>query len=404
MTESLYYDDPNLLSFAAKVTSIEAADGKAHIVLDQTAFYPEGGGQPADRGTLHSARVVDVKKSPDGIVHVVDLSDGNSAIPAVGEELQGRVDAAHRRDYMQQHTGQHVLSAALIEVGGYNTVSVHQGADYTTIEIDAESISTEHLAEVERIANDAIEADLPVSAQIVHESEIGSVQLRRPPKVSGNIRVVRIGELDCVACGGVHCERTGQIRLIRLHAVETIRGNVRLAWKIGDRAIHHYQQTSVIASDLVAELSAKPDEIVNRVRQLSERIRSVEYELRGAKSREHEMVSRSLLTHAEPDRGQRVITAEFSGEDSDYLRGLVELLVEQTGVCVCLTNAADGRLYWCAGVAAGARFRFDEVRKELLEFIGGKGGGRPPIWQGVGSADGDIAGFLAAFKQRAEQS
>ncbi len=406
MTASLYYDDPSLVAFSAAVVSAaEEDDGQARVILDQTAFYPEGGGQPADRGVLAGATVIDVKKSPEGIVHLLKRpKDVTEWPPREGSEVHGEVDWDHRRDYMQQHSGQHVLSAALLDVGDYNTVSVHQGEEYTTIEVDSPEISSADLREVERRANDAIEADLPITAETVHESNINSVRLRRPPKVSGDIRVVRVGSMDCVACGGVHCERTGQIRLIRLVGVETIRGHVRTAWKIGDRALRHFAEASEITGALVAELSAKPQEIVQRVRQLGERVKGLEYEVRGAKQREYDLVTRSLLEDSEPDRGQRVITAEFTDEASDYIRGLAEILVEQTGVCACLTNRADDRLYWCVGVAAGARFRFEDAKADLLSLIAAKGGGRPPIWQGVGAADGDVQGFLAEFKRRAEQS
>lgn len=400
MTSTLYYENPELREFEATILAVQPAADHEEIVLDRTAFYPEGGGQPGDRGVLGDVEVVDVRKTDAGIAHFVRPGSGLSP----GSKVSGRLDWAHRREFMQQHSGQHVLSGALMAVGGYETVSVHQGNEYTTIEVNASAIPQTDLDEVERRANGIIEGDLPVTAEVVHESNIHTVPLRRPPKVSGDIRVVRVGEVDCVACGGVHVSRTAEIRLIRLFAVETIRGNLRLAWKIGDRAIEHYQATSSIVAALVDQLSARPEEIAGRVTQQEERLRAAEAQIKRSRQREYELIARSLTADVEPNRGQRVVTAEFSDEAPDFLRGLTELLIQQTGLVVALTNTAAERLYWSVGTGPGARFQFPEVISELLPLIEGKGGGKPPIWQGVGTAGSDPGRFLAEFKRRADAS
>ena len=209
MTELLFYDDPSRTDFEADVVEVTTYHGRPALVLSRTAFYPEGGGQPADRGVIGDATVVDVAKSDGVVYHVVDVE---SPAHIAGTTVRGMVDTARRRDFMQQHTGQHILSACLLEVGGHNTVSVHQGDEYTTIEVSSEQVTEDEIAAVQRMANDAIEADLPVETIFVDESEIGNYPLRRPPKVSGTVRLVRIGQLDCVACGGVHLTRTGQVR------------------------------------------------------------------------------------------------------------------------------------------------------------------------------------------------
>jgi alanyl-tRNA synthetase len=403
-TKPLYYDSPITLEFDATVLTVERSENHLAVVLDQTAFYPEGGGQPADRGEIAGLSVTEVSKGENGIVHLLESperkhgdTDERMSRLSPGSSVHGRVDETHRREYMQQHSGQHVLSGAFIAVGGYETVSVHQGSDYTTIELNAPEIPEAQLREIEQRANDVIEADLPITAQTVHESEIHTVPLRRPPKVSGDIRVVQVGDFDCVACGGVHCTRTGEIRLIRLHSVETIRGNVRTAWKIGDRALEHYRETSTIVSDLVSELSAKPEEVVPRVRQIGERLRELEAEVRNHKIQEYARIAREIATNA--SGRDSVITEEFTDRSSEFLRSVTELLVEEHGATVCLINRSDNRLYWSVGVAPGSDLPFGDHKNDLLAHIGGKGGGRPPIWQGVGDASADTSAFFAAFRR-----
>lgn len=399
MTRLLFYEDPELYEFEASLVERRERDGRPEVRLDRTAFYPEGGGQPADRGEIGGVDVVHVRKEGGEVYHV--LSSALDAEP--GASVPARVDAQHRRDYRQQHTGQHVLSAALIRVGGYETVSVHQGSDVTTIEIDAEEIPPADLEAVERLANEAIEADLPVRDEWVNEEEIDRFPLRRPPKVSGSIRVVQVGEFDCVACGGVHTARTGEIRLVHAVGVETIRGHARIAWKIGDRALAHYRQTSHIASRLGSMLSAQPHEIVDRVEKQEADVRQAEAENRRLRERLHGLVAKSLLTDAEPERGRRIVTAEFDDEPRGFLRGVTEQLVATTGVAASLVNRSDGRLHWSIGLGPGSGLAFDAMRDELLPLIDGKGGGKPPIWQGIGNRPDGAQAFLAAFKELAER-
>ncbi|MFW5683761.1 MAG: alanyl-tRNA editing protein [Spirochaetota bacterium] len=400
MTRLLYYEDPDALAFDATIREVRRREGHTEVILDATAFYPEGGGQPSDVGEINGLPVVHVRKEEHDVVHV--LRSDQDAGKLANAPVHGLVDAAHRRDYRQQHSGQHILSAALMAVNRYETVSVHQGDEYTTIEIAAAEIPPADLEEVERIANEAIEADLAVTATWVTDDEVGSYPLRRPPKVSGSIRIVQVGELDCVACGGVHVNRTGEIRLVRAISVETIRGHARIAWKIGDRAIADYVRARTIVSDLTTALSAQPDEIVERVQRNEARTRELELEARRLRSRIHGLVARSLLADEEDDASRWIVTAEFEDEPRDFLRGVTEELVAHHGVAACLTNRSEGRLQWSVGIAPGSRLEFDAVRAELLPIIEAKGGGKPPIWQGVGSKPEAAHAFLTAFRRLGE--
>lgn len=399
VTEQLYYRDTSILEFPARVDRVTREDGRTVVTLDQTAFYPEGGGQPADRGTLNGRTVLHVRKDHGEILHILaDLSAGETEL-TTGDTVSGVVDGTHRRDYMQQHTGQHIISAALLRVGGYNTVSVHLGAEYTTIEVDAPSVSSADLTAVEEQANATIERGLPLTFTWVTDADIPNHPLRRPPKVSGSIRLVLMGDVDCVACGGVHAANTGEARLIRAIGTESIRNRARISWKIGDRAIADYRLTSSLVQGIGDFLSAQPSQIDDRVRQQEDRIRDAESSLKRERGRVHRLIADSLISDEDADRVRRAITAEFVDEDKEFLRGVSKVLSEKTGVTACLTNRLGDQLQWSIVIAPGAGVEFGDLRDALLPLIDGKGGGKPPIWQGMGTRPDTAGAFLAAFKR-----
>ena len=403
VTEQLYYKDTTILEFPARVDRVVREDGRTVATLDQTAFYPEGGGQPADRGTLNGRTVAHVRKDQNGISHVLaDPSPGETEFE-VGDTVTGVVDSAHRLDYMQQHTGQHIISAALVKVGGYNTVSVHLGAEYTTIEVDAPSVSVAELNAVEELANSTIERAIPVVSEWVTDAEISSHPLRRPPKVSGSIRLVTIGDMDCVACGGVHVDNTGKVRLVHAISTESIRGRARVSWKIGDRAIADYRMTSSVVRGLGEYLSAQPQQIDERVRRQEDRIRDTETALKRERGRIYRLIADSLISDEETHRGRRTITAEFLDEEKELLRGVSKVLSEQTGVAACLTNRLDDQRQWSIVIAPGAGVEYGELRDELFPLIEARGGGKPPMWQGMGTNPTAAGAFLAAFKRLADR-
>jgi alanyl-tRNA synthetase len=395
MTTLLYYENPELYEFDAEVVEVTAYKKQPAVVLSRTAFYPEGGGQPADHGRIETTGVIHVAKTGDAVVHV--MAEDPSV--ATGQIVHAVIDRKRRRDYMQQHTGQHILSAALLSVAGLNTVSVHQGEEYTTIEVDGDSISEDLLRKVQEQANDAIEADLPVESVWVDESALPKYTLRRPPKVSGTIRLVQVGDIDCVACGGIHCARTGQVRLVQALSVETIRGNARIAWKIGDRALADYDADRAAVQAIGAELSAQPHELVERVCSRTHQIKDLELEIRRLSNRIHEEVSRRLESSSQETRGLRVITADFDNEPRGFLRGVTEILIQTPRTVVCLVNRTNEMLQWSIGIGSDTEVDF-AMLKPLLALIEGKGGGKPPIWQGMGQKPSGIAEFLGEFRRQ----
>lgn len=283
-TKRLYHDDASLVEFEAEVVERREHEGHPAVVLDRTAFYPESGGQPWDRGTLGGVPVLQVLDLDGTILHVL-----GSEIAAAGR-VRGVIDRAVRFDHMQQHTGQHVLSQAFWELLRGETRSFHMGPDLSTLEIGLPKIGDADCDRVEDRANAIVWEDREVKTYFVPEERIGEVPLRRPPKKQGLLRVVEVDGFDYSACGGTHVRRTGEIGLIKLGGIEKIRGNLRFDFLCGGRALRDLRGKdrtvrklastfSCGAADVggqVERISAEGKTLKKRARRLEERLAAFE--------------------------------------------------------------------------------------------------------------------------------
>ncbi len=406
VTEKLFYTDPYTTEFEANIVRTEELENDCAIILDRTFFYPEGGGQPADLGSIANVEVVDVRKRGGEILHIVSALSGSTR---AGTRVKARVDGARRHDYMQQHTGQHIVSAALLSIGEFNTVSVHQGDAYTTIEVDREDIAPEDIMRVEVLANRIIREHRAVTDEWVPADEVHRYPLRRPPKVSGTIRLVMIEDYDCVACGGVHARNTGEVGLVKCIGVEKIRSHARTIWKIGDRAYDDYRRKHEAVSMLVQELSAQPGEIVERVRQQMGQLTEARRESTELRARLARQLAGSLYDSGKSPggntttNGARIVTHRMEAEEKELFRGVVESLAERESCLFCIVNVTGDQVQWAIGASKDIpdTMDFSQVREKLLPLIEGKGGGRPPIYQGAGSHPNRVDEFLGAFRELA---
>ena len=237
-SERLYYDDACTTAFTARITAVGEHRGAPAVELERTFFYPESGGQEADRGTLGGARVVDVQADGDERVwHVLDAPDPGLA---VGVEVAAEVDRARRFDHMQQHTGQHILSAALERVLSAPTVSSHLGGERSTIEVPLAGCDWRAVDRVEEAANRVVWEDRPVERHWTDAAGVHRFALRKPPQVVGPIRIVEIPDWDLSACGGTHTRRTGEVGVIKIVGWEKVRGNLRFEFLCGGRALRDH--------------------------------------------------------------------------------------------------------------------------------------------------------------------
>ena len=385
MTESLYYTEPDRSEFEAVILDISSGSNGLNLLLDRTCFYPEGGGQPADKGKIDTFAVTDVQKREDSIVHTV-ATDGSAHPFNTGDKVHGVVDMEWREEYMQQHTGQHILSAALLSEAGCNTVAVHLGEEYVTIEVDRPEVTAEAVSRVEHRALDVIAANRQVRTLTVNDAELSSYDLRRPTKKKGKIRLVIIDEIDCAACGGLHTATTGQVRLLQWIGSEKIRGNARLYWKIGDRAVQDYRIKTALLQALNTRFSSRQDELPERIDKLVAENRELKLALAASRKALALSAAQELYTRSAEDRGGiKLIVEKFEDEDPSYIKELLDTLTQNHRVCCCLFNIKDDHFNWLIGCSEDVELSFNTLRQELLAAIDGKGGGKAPVWQGMGT-------------------
>ncbi len=401
MTEKIYYKEPHKKEFNAEI--IESVKEKKvwRVTLDKTCFYPEGGGQPADKGWINDVPVVDVRKTDDVIYHYCVKNPGTEG------KANGKIDWAWRSEYMQQHTGQHIISAAFMNVGKYDTVSVHFGENYSTIEIDAPTIPEADIVKVENIANQAINRNLRVHFIWTDSDKIDDYLLRRPCTHTGKIRIIQISDFDCVACSGMHFESTGAVGLVKAVGIEKIRGHVRTVWKIGTRAYDDYREKDKITATLKSLLSSSEDNIVHKTTQLKESITILEKKCETLEDKIAKDLADAIYKEekkkTEHDKSEiSVIVKEWDKEDNGAINKVMQNLTARANILACFVNVySDELLYWSIGCSEEIDFPFKKIRNDLLQIIKGKGGGYHPNWQGIGMDSLKTDEFIHEFKKYA---
>jgi len=387
-TERLYYTDSGLLEFSALIAEITQADDYYRIILDKTAFYPTGGGQPHDVGALGSSSIVDVQEDDAGIVsHIVKDLCGLEP----GETVTGKIDARRRRDHLQQHSGQHILSQAFIQACGAETRSFHMGAETCTIDIDLASPTAAHMTAAEDIANSVIFDDRPMRVHLVTEEEAARLPLRKDSQVSGLIRVIEVEDFDWSPCGGTHAHRTGQVGLVVIKSFERAKKMTRVEFVCGGRALADYrlanQSAVAVARQFSAERESGPtlvEKMIQDNKALKKRARDLlELALAEEGSQLYAQAPENE-TAQNPNQTFKLVHAVFDGRDAEELR-LLAYKVLARGQAVVLLGSKD------AGAARLVFARSQELPQDMgallteaCAALGGKGGGKPELAQGGG--------------------
>lgn len=383
-TTLLYHRDPLLLAFDARVSALATHDGRPSVALDHTAFYPEAGGQMADRGVLRvgdvERRVLDVQVDEAGVVHHV-LDDG--APPPVGAAVSGVVDAARRRLFMALHTGQHLLSHALLTVARADTTSSRLGESACTVDVDVPALADSALREAEALANHVIDDDVAVHAWFPDERELLALPLRRRPKVSEHIRVVAIGGrdgaplIDVSPCGGTHCTRTSQIGVLWVEGAEKYKGKTRVTFAAGMRARRALLEQAVVLRTLAAQLSCGPLDVVPAFDKLRREVLALKD---GTKQLIDQVAASAASELAAAQPAPAPIVAVL--DDKELMRAIAAQLMSRDGRHALLAaNDGDGLHVVCAR-GPGSTFDCAAFLKELTRAHGGKGGGKPERAEG----------------------
>lgn len=364
MTVRFYFDDPYLADFEARIIRRENREGRPALVLDRTAFYPESGGQPADRGTINGVRVVDVREEGEDILHFVERD-------APGESAQGKVDWPLRFDRMQQHSGQHILSQAFIEVLNAETRSFHLGDEVSALEIGLAKVDEADLERVERRANAVVFEDREVKTYFVPEDKIADVPLRRPPKKEGTIRVVEISGFDYSACGGTHIRRTGEVGLIKVTRGEKIRGNVRFDFLCGGRALSDYGLKNRSLRQISALFSVSDKDAPASVEKSLADLKAQKRTARALQEALAKYEARDIIA----DEPETIIRRVFEDKTPEEVKLLALSIVRQAARVVFFAAKAKPQSHIIMARSDGLSIDLRQLTPVVMPIVNGKGGG-----------------------------
>lgn len=395
MTQRLYFTDSSCGTFDAIVQRVTTRDGRPAAILDRTAFYPTSGGQPFDTGSLGGARVLDViDLDDDVIVHILSEAVGE------GDAVRGAIDWDRRFDHMQQHTGQHVLSAAFDRLFDARTTSFHLGSDIASIDLSNE-VTPEQIARAETEANTVAWEDRPVAIRFVTSEEAATLPLRKEPARAGTLRLIEIEGFDLSACGGTHVARTGAIGLIAVVAWERFKGGSRLTFVCGGRALGAVRRYRDTVTGCVRQLSVLPEELPAAI----ERVQQESKDLRRSVKHFQEMLAGQegarLVEHAQVVGGARVVVEALDGWDAGGLKAIAAAATSGEGVVAALFSTTVPAV---AVIARSKDVSVDAqaVLKDLIARLGGRGGGSPGLAQGGGLA-ADTRTLTAAARELVQQ-
>ena len=401
MTERLYYTDAYLRVFTARVVAAEPAGAwgaRPGVILDQTAFYPTSGGQPHDTGTLAGGPVVDVVEINGSIVHVVaGREEGPTTFPIVpGTTVEGTVDWGRRFDHMQQHSGQHVLSAVFSRVLGAETVSVHLDGS-STLDLAISSLEPEAARRAEDEANRVVFDNRPVTVRFVSEAEAAQLGLRRPAQRSGKIRVVEVADCDRSACGGTHVRNTGEIGPIVVRRWERLKGQIRVEFLAGWRAIDDYRWKHALVAEWSGRLTVGDRDLGAALDRLARDARDRERALADARARllGHEAAERLAAVPA--GAGPKIVRLDVSRRDPQEVRQLLREMTGRERSVILAGDEATGRLYFARSPGDGPSMA--AVLDGVCRTVGGRGGGAPEFAQGAVASGATVAQVLGLAEE-----
>lgn len=382
MTRRLFDEKVYLKETQARVESVEEKDGKVWVILDQTIFAPEGGGQDADHGWINGIAVLDVREKGEDIRHLVEMPI------AVGLEVNLKIDWVRRLDHMQQHCGEHLLSGVIYEKLKGNNKGFHMGAEVVTVDIDLPSISDAMVLEIEAEVNRKIQENLPVEIQVVDRlEELTDVPLRKTPTVDADIRVVNVPGVDCVACCGTHPARTGEVGILRILRADKYKGMTRIQFVCGMRAVKNSTFEHGVLRELNQQYSTESAGLVDRLMKEREKLSKLEKELKEYRLREMEVVAKELVAEK-----QMVLSREFETMESGMMMNLAKtILKERQAICLfgSLSEKKVILIHNLEELHAGKIF------KETIQAANGRGGGGASSAQGSFQTTEDLKEFTS---------
>jgi len=386
-TERLYHRDCYLREFEAEVVGA-APEGKAfRVYLDRTAFYPDSGGQPSDHGMIGGIPVLNVIDEGGRVAHAMER-------PPAGQRVTGQIDWARRFDHMQQHTGQHILSAAFEQIDNYRTVSFHLGSASSTIDLDSDRLGRRQLEEAEELANRVIFEDREVHILFKSGAEVSQMSLRKPTEREGEVRVIEIPEFDLSACGGTHVSRTGAVGTVLVRKFERLKGLTRVEFVCGRRALAAARNDFEVLSDAARLFSGAAENLPALITKQSDELKAALKAREKLIKRVAEYSAVELHAAAPEVKGCKIVRRIFAAEDAEEAKAIAHALARQPAT-VALVGVQGKPATLIFAQTAGGGSDMGNILKQTVAQVGGKGGGARDFAQGGGMDETHLEEALA---------
>ncbi len=395
MTEKLYYNNSKTLEFESEIMEVNSSEKGFQVILDKTYFYPTSGGQSFDTGFINGIKVLDVFENQGKIIHLLEseITQGKAL---------GKVDYKRRLENMQHHTGQHLLSQAFIKTLKSPTVSIHLGEDICNIEIVKAELTQEEINQVEDLANDIIYQNKAINVHYVDEDQINDLNLRRPPKKKGNegIRVIEIEDFDMSACGGTHATSTGDIGIIKILGFEKYKGNYKVDFICGVRALNDYRLKNIAIKAISSKFSAKVnniEEIINKsISETKDNLREISI----LKKEIANYQFKALLEKSESFKNYKIICHYYPDLDINSLKLIAQHITESDNtIGILYSESADkNNFLFCCD--SKLKINMNKYLSELLKEVDGKGGGKPNLTQGSANKKEDIKQIVIRYFEK----
>jgi len=382
LTERLYYQDSYLQEFKARIIKKVKIDNQPAVVLDRTAFYPTSGGQPYDRGVIQEVSVVEVVEEGKEIIHILkeELKEDVDAV------VTGKIDWKRRFDHMQQHTGQHILSGALMKIWEAETVSFHLGEKLCTLDIAKDNLTSGEAYQVEELANRIIFEDRLIKCSFVEgEDELKSFDLRKIPDRKGKIRIIEVKDFDFSACGGTHCRASGEVGLIKITRWEKRGNEIRLEFICGKRAWEDYFWKNEMVKNIANKLTIKDTELGDVVDRILDERKEAGKKIKDLHENLQEYKALDLLHNKTVKKGDiKIINKVFEDESVEEVRRLANKIINLEE-CVLLFGVKGERANLLFACSNNLNYDMNKLIKEACKFVEGRGGGVPNFAQGGGT-------------------
>lgn len=387
--KKLYYEDPYKKEFTANIIDVIEKDDQFHILLDETYFYPEGGGQPSDTGFIESSPVNYVYEDGENIYHVAERK------PSKFKKVQCKIDWEKRYDHMQQHLGQHILSACLVELFNANTIGFHLGKEYSTIDID-KVITDQDFSEAEKMTNEIILRNIPVEILYPTDKELKKLPLRKqPPKTEEQIRLVQIQDLDINPCCGTHPNSTIEVQLIKITKWEKYKNGMRIEFLCGKRAVEDYIMKHMGLREISKLLAVSESKAPLEIERLRKDLKEANATIKSLRDEVADYTVENMLRHAESIKGIKVIKEQYDHVDLKYINTLGSKLTDSPNVVALFGAQAGDKAHLIFMCSKDLKLiSMNTLLKDAITLIDGRGGGNDFSAQGGGKNNNNLESCL----------